>query len=304
MTISSVERKARAGLPIARFMQVFLPLKVSRWLLKQGMARVKLDADVTREAVSADGVPCEWVIPKSSTTDQVLLYLHGGGFVLGLTPPHLQMVTYLAEKMGIRVLMVDYRVAPDYPFPAALEDCVTAYRWLLEQGISARNIVVAGDSAGGNLTITSLMKLRDNGDPLPAATVCLSPATDLTNKDNPHQEFKDPLLPPKATRFYTRSYVGHNDAHDPLISPVFGDLRGLPPLLVHVGEDEILRDDAIRIANLAKSTGVDVRLEIYPRMWHVWQVNLTLPQAIQSLDDTAQFLEAHLGQVTQQPAPI
>jgi len=304
MTISSIERKARAGLPVIRFVQVFLPLSMSRWLLKRGMARVQLDDDVTREGVSADGVPCEWIIPKTSSTDQVLLYLHGGGFVLGVTPPHLHMVAHLAKKMGICALMVDYRLAPDYPFPAALDDCVTAYRWLLKQGISARNIVVVGDSAGGNLTITSLMKLRDDSDPLPAAAICLSPATDLTNKENAHQEFKDPLLPPKATRFYTRSYVGANDARDPLISPVFGDLRGLPPLLIHVGEDEILRDDAVRITSLAKSEDVDVRLEIYPRMWHVWQINLTLPQAIQSLDDIEQFLKAHLRQVTQQPAQV
>lgn len=304
MTISSVERKARASLPIIRFMQVFLPLKVSRWLLKQGMSRVQLDIDVAREAVSADGVSCEWVIPQSSPTDQVLLYLHGGGFVLGLTPPHLQMVTHFAQKMGIRALMVDYRVAPDHPFPAALDDCVSVYRWLLKQGIPAQNIVIAGDSAGGNLTITSLMKLRDNGDPLPAAAACLSPATDLSNKDNPHQGFKDPLLPHKATRFYTKSYVGHNDARDPLISPVYGDLRGLPPLLVHAGEDEILREDAVRIASLAKSVDVDVRLEIYPRMWHVWQINLELPQAIQSLEDIAQYLKAHMEQATHQPDPI
>jgi len=297
MTISPVERKARASLPIIRFMQAFLPLKVSRWLLKRGMARVELDADVTREAVSADGVPCEWVIPKHSKTDQVLLYLHGGGFVLGLTPPHLQMVAHLAKKMGIRALMVDYRLAPEHPFPAALDDCVTVYRWLLKQGFSARNIVVAGDSAGGNLTITSLMKLREDGDTLPVAAACLSPATDLTNKDNAHQEFKDPLLPPKATRFYTKSYVGNNDVRNPLISPVFGDLRSLPPLLAHVGEDEILRDDAVRIASLAKSENIDVRLEIYPRMWHVWQINLELPQAIQSLDDIAQFLKTHLEQL-------
>ena len=298
MTISSAERKARAGLPLARFMQVYLPLTVSRWLLKQGMARVRLDADLTREVVSAHGVPGEWIVPKNNPSDQALLYLHGGGFVLGMTPPHLQMGAYLAQKMGMRILMIDYRVAPEYPFPAALDDCVTAYRWLLKQGFPAQNIVVAGDSAGGNLTITSLIKLRDNGNPLPAAAACLSPVTDLTNKDNPRPGFKDPLLPPKATRFYTESYVGHNDARDPLISPVFGNLRGLPPLLVHVGEEEILRDDALRIASLAKSADVDVRLEIYPRMWHVWQINLTLPQAIQSLDDIAQFLKAHLGTVT------
>jgi monoterpene epsilon-lactone hydrolase len=298
MTISSVERKARAVLPVVRFMQAHLPLPVARWLLRQSMAHPRLDHDVIREAVSADGVSCQWIIPQNSPTDQVLLYLHGGGFVFGLTPPHLQMGACLARKMSVRILMVDYRLAPRYPFPAALDDCATAYRWLLKQGISAQNIVVAGDSAGGNLTITLLMKLRDGGDPLPAAAACLSPATDLT-KDNARPGYKDPLLPPQAVRVYTKSYVGNNDAHDPLVSPVFGNLRGLPPLLVHAGEDEILRDDAVRIEELARATDVDVRLEIYPRMWHVWQLYLALPQAIQSLDDIAQFLGSHIGPCVQ-----
>jgi acetyl esterase/lipase len=299
MTISSAERKARAGLPAIRFMQEYMPLAMSRWLLYQGMAHVRLDAELKRETVSTDGVPCQWLIPLNSLTDRVLLYLHGGGFVLGMTPPHLQMGAYLAQRMGARVLMVDYRVAPDYPYPAALDDCVAAYRWLLKQGFSAQEIGVAGDSAGGNLTITTLMKLRDSGDPLPVAAACLSPVADLTNRGSMNNGYKDPLLPAKASRFYTKSYVGQSDAHDPLISPVFGNWHGLPPLLVHTGEDEMLRNDAVRIESLAKAAGVDVRLEIYPRMWHVWQINLELPQAIQSLDDIAQFLRAHLGLVAQ-----
>jgi acetyl esterase/lipase len=262
------------------------------------MAHLRLDDGVNRQAVSADGVSCQWVIPQNSPTDQVLFYLHGGGFVFGLTPPHLQMGAYLARKMNMRILMVDYRLAPKHPFPAALDDCAAAYRWLLKQGISAQNIVVAGDSAGGNLAITLSMVLRDSGDPLPAAAACLSPAVDLA-KDNAHPGYQDPLLPPRAVRFYTQSYVGDNDAHDPLISPVYGDLRGLPPLLLHVGEDEILRDGAVRFAELAEAADVDVRLEIYPRMWHVWQLNLALPQATQSLDDIAQFLGSHVGPYVQ-----
>jgi monoterpene epsilon-lactone hydrolase len=293
MTISSIERKVRAGLPVVRFMQTVLSLPLARWFLKLGNARLRLAHAVKREAVSADGVACEWLIPPDSPADQALLYLHGGGFVFGLTPPHLQMGAYLAQKMGMRILMVDYRLAPDHPFPAALDDCATAYRWLLKQGISAQKIGVAGDSAGGNLTITLLMELRDRGDPLPAAAACLSPVTDLT-KDNHAPGRKDPLLPARAMQFYTSSYLGRSDAHNPLISPVFGDLRALPPLLVHAGEDESLCEDAVRLASLAGSAGVDVHLEIYPRMWHVWQINLSLPQAIQSLDDIAQFLKAHL----------
>lgn len=285
-------------------MQVYIPLPLARFLLKLSMTRVQLDADVIREPVSADGVACEWIIPQNGQPDQVLLYLHGGGFVFGLTPLHLQMGAYLAQKMDTRILMVDYRLAPDYPFPAALDDCVTAYFWLLKEGILAQNIVVAGDSAGANLSLTMLMKLRDSGNLLPAAVACLSPLTDLSTEDNLRKGFKDPLLPPKAMKLYAQSYVGLNDAREPLISPVFGNLRGLPPMLVHVGEDEILLDDAKRITTLAKSVDVDVRLEIYTRMWHVWQLYLALPQAVQSLGDIAQFLQSHLGHGKQQPSPF
>ena len=302
MNIPSHERRIRASLPIIRFMQTVMPLPAAGWLIKQDLARTRLSAGVIRESVLADGVPCEWVIPPNSLTGQVLLYLHGGGFVFGLTSQHLKLGAYLAHQLGMRVLMVDYRLAPNHPFPAALDDCVTAYRWLLKQDFLAENMVVAGDSAGGNLTLTLLLKLRDNGDRLPAAAACLSPVTDLAMPDHQRPGFKDPLLPAKALKFYNQAYLGHQDPHDPMISPVYGNLRGLPPLLVHAGEDEILREDAVRIVSLAKSAGVEARLEIYPRMWHVWQLNLSLPQAIKSLDDIAQFFKVHLGLVTRSPA--
>lgn len=294
MALSSTERNIRAALPITRFVNGYLPLPVTRWLLKQGLARVQLPADITREAVSADGAACEWLIPQNSPQDRVLLYLHGGGFVLGMTHLHLQMMAYMAQKMGIRVLMVDYRVAPDYPFPASLDDCVTAYRWLLKQGIPAQHIEIAGDSAGGNLTITTLMKLRDSGDPLPAAAACLSPVIDMTNREAAFKDVYDQILHPRAAKIYNQSYVANNDPQNPLISPAFGNWRNLPPLLVHAGDAEILRGDAVRIEQLAKEAGVDVRLEIYPGMWHVWQINLALPQAVESLNDIAQFLKSHI----------
>jgi acetyl esterase/lipase len=230
----------------------------------------------------------------NSPRDQALVYLHGGGFVYGVTPQHIGMVAYLARKMGIRALIVDYRLAPDHPFPAALDDCVTAYRWLLNQGISPQNTVLAGDSAGGNLTLTTMMKLRDNDEPLPAAAACLSPVADLSERHSPGRS-QDPLLPLSAVRFYSASYTAGSDARAPLISPVYGDWHGLPPLLIHVGEDEILLDDAVRSAAAAREAGVDVRLETYPRMWHVFQLFLALPQAVESLDDVAGFLKAHLG---------
>jgi acetyl esterase/lipase len=301
MTPPAIERKIRAQLPFARLMQVVMPHSLANWLIKLSLAGVRLPANMVRETMWADGVACEQLTPKNSRTDEVLLYLHGGGFVYGLTSLHLEMVAYLAQKMGIRALAVDYRVSPEYPFPAPLDDCVTAYRWLLKQGISAQNIVVAGDSAGGNLTITTLMKLRDSGDPLPGAAACLSPVADLSGSRS--TEFHDPLLHPKAVKYFHESYVAQNDERNPLISPVFGDWHGLPPLLVHAGEDELLRNDAIRVEELARAAGVEMRLEIYPRMWHVWQLYPALPQAVQSLDEIARFLKLHLKLNAEQMAP-
>jgi monoterpene epsilon-lactone hydrolase len=304
MAISNAEQKIRARFPLIRFLQSYLPLSISRWLIKRSVSQVRLQAGVQRKRVLADGVACQWILPPNAPEDRLLLYLHGGGFVLGVTHLHLHMVACLAKKMAVRALMVDYRLAPEYPFPAALEDCLTTYRWLLKQGILAQNIMLAGDSAGGNLTLTSMMKLRHDGDPLPAAAACLSLIADLSASNPQPQGFKDPLVPPRAGKIYRDSYVGHTDPHNPLISPIYGDLHGLPPLLLHAGEDELLHQDAIRITDLAKSAGVEVRLEIYPRMWHVWQLYLNLPQAIQSLDDIASFLCAHLPVSAQPSKPL
>ncbi len=300
--MTPAERRIRNQLPIIRFFQSYVPLRLSNWLIRQGLGRVRLGTDTKRETLSANGVSCERIVPSGSRTDRVLLYLHGGGFVYGLTPPHLEMVAHLATRMNSQALLVDYRVAPEHPFPAALDDCITAYRWLIRQGYSARNIVIAGDSAGGNLALTTMMALRDNGDALPVAAACLSPVGDLSDRSDPTAGFKDPLLPARATRMYKRAYVADGNGRNPLVSPVFGDWRGLPPLLVHVGEDEILRDDAVRIKELAEAAGVDVQVAIYPRMWHVWQLYLDLPQAISSLEAIAQFLQLHLGAVAHESA--
>ena len=294
MTTYSTERNIRRMLPLLRLMQAYLPLRWAGRLNRWSLHRARIPAGVVRRPVSADGVPCDWLIPDKSPDDRTLFYLHGGGFVYGQTQPHLELGAYLAQKTGVRALMVDYRLAPDHPFPAALDDCVTVYRWLRKQGFPARKIAIAGDSAGGNLTITTLMQLRDSGEQLPVAAACLSPVADFSPKDSSTRPYNDPLLPARAIKMYKRSYVADHDPCHPLISPVFGDWSGLPPLLIHVGEDEILRSDAEQVEKLARAAGVDVRLEVYPRMWHVWQLMKTLPQSIQSLDDIAGFLKAHL----------
>lgn len=294
MAPSAIERKIRSRFPLIRLMQAYLPLSISNWLINLGVKHIQLASGVTIDDVLADGVPCKWVTPQNSPGDKVLLYFHGGGFVYGLTPQHIEMVAYLAQKMGTRALMVDYRLGPAHPFPAALDDCVTAFRWLLNKGISAQHIVVAGDSAGGNLTITTMMKLRDSREQLPTAAVCLSPVVDFSDRGLPATGIDDPMLPPRAMKIYNTAYTAHNDPNNPLISPALGDWHALPPLLIHAGEDEILCADAVKAEGLARAAGVDVRLEIYPRMWHVWQIFLALPQARQSLDDIAQFLKSHL----------
>ncbi|MCC6612498.1 MAG: alpha/beta hydrolase [Anaerolineae bacterium] len=296
MTIPPAEHNLRAGLRITRVLSAYLPLRLARWVEKRSAVRVSLPQGVRHEVVSAYGVRCEWLLPEDYHKDRVLLYLHGGGFVYGLTVVHRQMVAHLAQATGISTLLVDYRLAPEHPFPAALDDCVSAYRWLLKQGFAAQDIVIAGDSAGGNLTIATLMKLRDSGDPLPAAAACLSPVTDMTERDGQFETVYDPVLHPRAARTFNHAYVAGGDARNPLISPAFGDWRGLPPLLIHAGEDEILRQDAEQSEASARAAGVDVHLEIYPRMWHVWQINLSLPQARQSLADIARFLKAHLAE--------
>jgi acetyl esterase/lipase len=197
--------------------------------------------------------------------------------------------------LGIQALAVDYRLAPEYPFPAALDDCTTVYRWLLKQGFAPERIAIAGDSAGGNLTLTTMIRLRDSGDPLPAAAVCLSPATDLVDESDFANGY-DPLLHPRTMQIFRDCYIPNHDPHDPLLSPVFADLHGLPPLLVQAGEDELLRSHSVKIAAKAEQAGIDVRLKVYPRMWHVWQLNFwNVPQAQQALEEVAQFVKAHVS---------
>ncbi|MFA5436141.1 MAG: alpha/beta hydrolase [Candidatus Neomarinimicrobiota bacterium] len=288
------ERRIRAILPLIRLMQLRPPLRLANRHLQKRVRKLRPHNNVINMTDLINGVRCQWLIPPDGPEDRVLLYLHGGGFVFGLTPMHLKMAAALALLLNTRILMPDYRLAPEHPFPAAPDDCEKVYLWLLKQGIPAGNIVLAGDSAGGNLVLSLMMKVRDNGAALPAAAALLSPAVKLGGGTS-RPEFRDPLLPPKAMQFYTRSYVGKHDPRDPLISPLYGDLRALPPLLIHAGEDEILCDDARQLAEKARAAGAEAKLEIFPRMWHVWQLFPALPQARQSLDAIAAFLKSHIG---------
>ncbi|MBZ0284711.1 MAG: alpha/beta hydrolase [Anaerolineae bacterium] len=286
------ETRIRRYMAVIRLMVGYMPTGLMRWLQKASLYSIPLNQPIHTQQVIAGGVPCEWFQAENGEAHPVVLYLHGGGFILGVSAPHRMMLAQLTTLNQSRSLMVDYRLAPEHPFPAALEDCLTAYRWLLKQGIPPERIVVAGDSAGGNLTLALLLKLREGGEPLPAAGVCLSPPTDLTERDETYiREHPDLILHPRAMAKFRNGYIADNDPHNPLISPLFGDLRGLPPLLVYAGSEEILCDDAVRLAEAAQAAGTPVDLRVYPRMWHVWQISGdSLPQATQSIEEIAAFI--------------
>ena len=243
------------------------------------------------KSARADGVSVEWIIPSNASSQSVILYLHGGGWTLGWYNSHRWLVAYICQAATSRALAVNYRLAPEDPFPAALEDCLAAYRWLLKSGTSPQQIVVAGDSAGGNLALATLMALRDAGDPLPAAAVCISPMTDLAGTGESFSTHKDPLLTTRFALSMARYYAGDQDPRLPLISPHYGNLDRLPPLLIHVGEDEILLSDAARLTDNARAAGVDVSLVIWPKMWHVWHAFAPyLPEAQQAIDAIGIFI--------------
>jgi len=193
-------------------------------------------------------------------------------------------------------MAVDYRLAPEHPYPAALEDCVGAYRSLIDSGVPPRRIVLIGDSAGGNLTLVTLLALKGSGLPLPAAGICLSPVTDLAAKRDASARNvrKDVVLNLPSMSFFHESYLAGQDPHDPLISPLYADLIGLPPLLIQVGGDEILLEDAEKLAAKAVQAGVDATLRVYPGMWHVWQYFAPfLPEAEKAVEEIGQFVQSH-----------
>ena len=254
--------------------------------------------DVKVEVVTAPERPAEWLTPPGVRTDAVVLYLHGGGYVIGSPRSHRHLAAAIARAAGTRALLLDYRLAPEHPFPAALEDAVAAYQWLLRDGISPTRVVVAGDSAGGGLTVATLLALRDRGLPRPAAGVCISPWVDLTNSAASYvsKAAVDPIVTLESIAMLTQAYIGTGDPKQPLVSPLYADLRGLPPLLVQVGSDEVLVDDAVGLGARARAAGVDVTVHEWPAMIHVWHWFLPmLDEAEQAIGEIAAFVKARLG---------
>ena len=228
--------------------------------------------DVKVERVNVPAAPAEWLRAPSAVPGRVVLYLHGGGYVIGSPRSHRHLAAAIAGAAGASALLLDYRLAPEHPFPAAVEDATAAYRWLLDQATAPEHIVIAGDSAGGGLTVATVLALREARVPLPAGGVCISPWVDLTCSGASYatKAAADPIVRRAGVEEMARAYLGATPPRTPLASPLFADLRGLPPLLIHVGSDEVLLDDAVQLAERAKAAGVDATLEIYDRMIHVW----------------------------------
>ena len=247
--------------------------------------------------VDVGTVSSEWLIPEGAAKDSAILYIHGGAWFMGSANTHRAFVSRLTYASGVRALLINYRLAPEFPFPAGLEDCLLAYEWLLQGGISPNKILVAGDSAGGNLTLALLIALRDKGKTLPAAAIALSPATDLafTGKSLQTRLHLDPLFSSGGPTNIVQDYITSHDPHEPLISPLYGDLHRLPPLLIHVGDHEILLDDAVRFGERAMAAGVDATTVVWPEMFHVFQLFTPfLPEARRAVEQIAAFIRSRL----------
>ena len=278
-------------------------VEASRRNLEAITARVPAPpSGVSIEPVEADGIPAEWVSAPNADPNRALLYLHGGAYTLGSPKIYRELTWRLSKAARARVLAIDYRLAPEHRFPAALHDAITAWRWLLSNGFESRRLLVAGDSAGGGLTLATLLALRDGGHPLPAGAVCFSPWTDLScsGESVKRNARRDPMLVSALILPTARNYLGDADPTNPLASPLFGDLHNLPPLLIHVGTSEILLSDSIRFAKKAETANVDVSMKVWGNLPHVFHLFArVLPEGRQAIDEMGRFCQkrydAHPG---------
>jgi len=243
--------------------------------------------------VDVNGVPAEWIERPLSRAHRIILYFHGGGYCAGSPETHRALVSKIANEAHARALLVDYRLAPEHPFPAAYEDAMTCYRWLLASGIDPGGIALAGDSAGGGLALAAAMGIRDEGLPMPAAVVGLSPWVDLamTGRSLLRLAGADPMLDLRDLTNFAQNYLAGHLPTDPRASPLYGDYHGLPSILLHVGSNEVLKDDALRAAKLAEDAGADVSMEVWDGMYHVFQA-LPLKPAQASIARLGSFIRS------------
>jgi monoterpene epsilon-lactone hydrolase len=276
------------------------------WNRQTSVAQMRSDWDVAFAGctvpvactpVSAGGVDGEWIVAADAPPGKAILYFHGGGFRLGSVASHRDLIARIADTSGCRVLAINYRLSPEHRFPAALEDALAAYRYLLDQGLKADSTAFAGDSAGGNLVLAAMLALRARGEPLPVAAVLMSPWTDLaaTGASYESRAKADPIHQRAMILALARNYLGEEgDPYNPLASPLYAELAGLPPLLIQAGDRETVLDDSTMLADAARAAGVDVELEICDGMIHVFQMFPEILQAQEAIVSIAKFLQKHL----------
>jgi epsilon-lactone hydrolase len=278
-----------------------IPLETMRRRYEAALGRGKLPRGIQVEAITVGNVAGEWVSARATVPERVMLYLHGGAYVMGSCATHRLFAAALSRVTGLRVLVLGYRLAPEDPFPAALEDAVAGYRWLLASGFKPTSIVLAGDSAGGGLALSTLVAVRDAGDPLPVAAVLLSPWTDLATSGASYRTRakSDIVIKLPWALEQRQRYLGNQDARTPLASPLYADLHGFPPLLIHVGSDEMLLDDSTQLAERARQAGVNVTLFVGEGMWHVWHfvaaINPLFPEGKVALDSIGDFVHQQMS---------
>jgi epsilon-lactone hydrolase len=295
--MASIEsRKIRANF-VNDSDSVQTPIESQRRDWENAAAQTILPPDTTIESMTIGDIACEWVRCGAVDADKVLLFLHGGGFNSGSPRTHRDLAARLSRTAGIPVLLPDYRLAPEHPFPAAVDDLIQVYRGLLQAGFQARQIIIAGDSAGGGLAISSLLVMRNNGDDMPAAAVLMSPMLDmaLAGESMVTRADVDPLTTAIGLRVAINYYMGDGDLNNPVASPVYANLHGLPSILIHVGDHELLLSDSTRLAENAQTANIEVQLKIWPEMWHVFHAwAADLPEAREALVQIGDYIKAKL----------
>ncbi|MFC3941251.1 alpha/beta hydrolase [Pseudomonas gingeri NCPPB 3146 = LMG 5327] len=283
-------------------------LDQQRQAYEQVLSSHPIPEGVTTHAIDMGGIPGAVVIPDGLQGERILFYIHGGGYVGGSPKGYLGLAGHFAKLLGARVYLPDYRLAPEHPFPIPIDDTLAAYRWLLEQGNDPRSIVFSGDSAGGAMVVSVMVKARNAGLPLPAGGAALSPWANLahTGASIDNRDGLDPQASRLGLTLLAKAFLNGALPTDPDASPVFADVRGLPPILVQIGENEVMLSDAMRLATHLGENRVRVSLEVWPQMFHVWHLFAAiLPQGMQALENAALFLDqAILDQAIRDQAPV
>jgi len=267
-----------------------------RKILDTSGCALKTDTEPELKKIYINHIPGAWIYPEHIRKDNVMLYLHGGGFIAGSINSHKNLAAGIAKASKVSALIIEYRLAPEHPFPAGLNDALTAYEWLLNHGFPSDKICLGGDSAGGGLALSLLLKIKEKKLPMPCAAALISPWTDLTCKNPSHREHqkKDPMINQHMLFHASRLYTGGKNLDHYLVSPANGDFEGLCPLLVQAGSLEVLMDDAVHLAEKAENAGVKVTLDIWPDMFHVWHFfSKFLVQGRAAVAEIGKFIQSH-----------